>query len=71
MNKWSEIFAGLVLLIGAILIAWFSSMYDWALFGKSFDFLNAAWIVLKGSIFWMVFFVGLFLIVLGINDLRD
>ncbi len=70
MDKWSELFIGLILLIGAILVAWFSSVYDWTLFGKSFDFLHAAWLFLKGALFWIVFLVGLFLIILGISDMR-
>jgi len=71
MNKWTELFLGLILLLGIILVAWFSSVNDWTLFGKSFDFLHPAWILLKGAIFWFVFFVGLLLIILGINDLKD
>ncbi|MEK6926444.1 MAG: hypothetical protein AABW50_04160 [Nanoarchaeota archaeon] len=71
MNKWTELFTGLILLLGAILIAWLSSEYNWVLFGKSFDFLYAAWIFLKGGLFWLVFMAGLFLIILGISDLRN
>jgi len=71
MNKWSELLIGLILLIGAILIAGFSSMYDWTLFGKSLDFLHAAWMFLKGGLFWFVFLIGSFLIVLGISDMRN
>ena len=71
MNKWVEILSGLILLIGMILIAWFSSAYSWALFGKDFDFLHSAWIFLKGGIFWLVTFVGILLILLGISDLKN
>lgn len=71
MNKWVELLLGLILVIGIILIAWLSSIYDWTLFGKSFNFLQSAWIFLKGGIFWLVFFIGLFLIILGISDLKD
>jgi len=71
MNKVLEIFLGLVLLIGAILVGWVSSAYQWTLFGKNLDFFHAAWILLKGGIFWIVFFIGLLLIILGINDLKD
>jgi len=71
MNKWGELLIGLILLIGIILVAWFSSVNTWTIFGKSFDFLHAAWIVLKGAIFWGIFFVGLLLIILGISDLKD
>ena len=71
MNKWFELFAGLVLLIGVIIIAWASSNYSWVLFGKDFDFLHAGWIFLKGAVFWFVMMVALLLILLGINDLRE
>jgi hypothetical protein len=71
MNKWAELFVGLILVIGVILVAWFSSIYDWTLFGKSFDFLHAAWLFLKGGLVWLIFFIGLLLIILGITDLRD
>jgi len=71
MNKWVEILSGLILLIGMILIAWFSSAYSWTLFGKDFDFLHSAWIFLKGGIFWLVTFVGILLILLGISDLKN
>ncbi len=71
MNKWAEILAGLVLLIGMILIAWFSSAYSWTLFGKDFDFLHSAWIFLKGGIFWLVASIGVLLILLGISDLKN
>jgi len=71
MNKWTELLLGLILLIGAILVAWYSSIYSWTLFGKSFNFLSAAWIVLKGGIFWFVVLIGLLFIMLGISDLKD
>jgi len=71
MNKWLELFSGLVLLIGTILIAWASSEYSWVLFGKDLDFLHSAWIFLKGGIFWLVVMIALLFILLGINDLRE
>lgn len=71
MNKWSELLLGLILLIGAILVAWYSSVYSWTLLGKNFNFLNAAWIFLKGGIFWFVVMIGLLFIMLGISDLKD
>lgn len=71
MNRWAELLLGLILLIGVILIAWASSAYDWVLFGKNFNFLNSAWVFLKGGVFWFVAMIGLLLIILGINDLRD
>jgi hypothetical protein len=71
MNKWTELFVGLVLLIGIILIAWFSSVNNWTLFGKSLNFLYPAWIIFKGVIFWFVFLIGLLLIILGLNNLKN
>ncbi len=71
MNKWSELILGLILLIGIIVIGWLSSTYNWALFGKDLDFLHAAWIVLKGAVFWAILFVGLLLIILGISNMKD
>jgi len=71
MNKWSEILVGLILLIGVILVAWASSTYSWTIFGKDIDFLHAAWIFLKGGLFWFVAMIGLVLVMLGISDLRN
>lgn len=71
MNKWTEIFVGLVLLVGAILIGWASSAYSWTIFGKDLNFLHSAWILLKGGIFWLVIMISLVLLMLGISDLRD
>jgi hypothetical protein len=71
MNKWTELLGGLILLIGAILIAWLSSINSWTLFGKDFNFLSSAWIVLKGGLFWFVALIGLLMIVLGISDLKN
>ncbi len=71
MNKWAELLIGLVLVVGMILIAWYSSAYSWAIFGKDINFLHAAWILLKGGIFWAVILVGVLLILLGINEIRE
>lgn len=71
MNKWIELILGLILLIAVILVGWASSAYSWVLFGRDFNFLHAAWIFLKGGIFWLVTMIALLLIVLGINDLRE
>ena len=71
MNKWLEILFGLILVIGMILVAWYSAVDSWVLFGKSFNFLNAGWILLKGSVFWFVMMIGLVLILLGISNLKE
>jgi len=69
MNKWVELLVGLILFIGTILVALYSPA--WTLFGKDFNFLHAAWIFLKGGVFWLVLLIGLLLIILGINDLKE
>ena len=66
MNKWVEILAGLILLLGAIIIGWYSEQW----FGAFWDFKAAAWLVLKGGVFWGVFFVGLLFLLLGLSDLK-
>jgi len=71
MNKWFELFLGLVLVTGMILLAWSSSAYSWTLFGKDINFLHAAWLFLKGGVFWFVTGIGVLLILLGISDLKD
>ena len=71
MNKWFELILGLVLLIGVVLVGWASSVYSWVWLGRDFNFLHAAWIFLKGGIFWLVTLIAFLLIVLGINDLKE
>jgi hypothetical protein len=71
MNKWVELLLGLIIFVGIILIGWASSAYSWVIFGKDFNLLHSAWIFLKGGIFWLIFLIGLVLIVLGINDLKE
>ena len=61
MNKWAEIFFGLVLVIGAIL--------GWAFLPGNWG--EAALQFLKGGIVWIVIFVGLLFLMLGISDLKD
>lgn len=71
MNKWAEILLGLVLIIGMILISFYSSIYDWTVLGKSLNFWHAAWTFLQGGIFWAVIMLGLLFLLLGISDLRE
>ena len=74
MNKWLELLLGLVLLIGMILIAYYSSIgTGWTILGGRFslDFLHSAWTFLKGGVFWFVIMIGLLFILLGISDLRE
>ncbi|MFH1801669.1 MAG: hypothetical protein ABH804_02440 [archaeon] len=65
MNKWVEISAGLILLLGAIIISFYS--LDWGFW----NFGTAAWEVLKGSIIWIIALLGFIFIILGINDLKN
>ncbi|MFQ5531052.1 MAG: hypothetical protein ACE5ES_00390 [Candidatus Nanoarchaeia archaeon] len=69
MNKWAEILIGLVLVIGMILLAFYSQ--GWVVFGKSLYLLGPAWTVLKGGIFWFIILVGILFILLGISDLKE
>ena len=71
MNKWTEILLGLVLIIGMILLGYYSSVYMWAVGGKSLNFWHAGWEFLKGGVFWLVIMVGLLFLMLGISDLKD
>lgn len=65
MNKALEILIGLILVIGAILVAYLTLPLEF------WDFGHAAWIVLKGGVIWAVFGIGLLLLLLGISDLRN
>lgn len=67
MNKWIEILFGLFLIIGAILIAWYSSIW----WGSFWNFKHAAWEFFKGGIVWLVILIGLLFLMLGISDLND
>ena len=75
MNKWIELLFGLILVIGAIYLGWLSwagsGAGEWAIGRFSFDFFHAAWMVLKGGIFWFVLMIGVLFILLGISDLRE
>ena len=71
MNKWVEILVGLILVIGTILIAWFSGVQQWNWLGLSWDFRQAAWVILKGGVAWFVFLIGVLFLLLGISDLKN
>jgi hypothetical protein len=61
MNKWLKILSGLVFLNLAI-FAW----------GYNFwNFGEAALNFFRGGLVWMVIFVGIILIILGISELKD
>ncbi len=65
MNKWLELLLGLILLIGAILV-WFYSL-QWG----AWNFGIAAWEFFKGGLIWFVIMLGLLLIMLGMSDLKE
>ena len=67
MNKWFELLMGLVLLNGAILLAWFSG--EWG--GALWNFKHATWEFFKGGLVWFVIMIGLLFIMLGISDLKE
>ena len=66
MNKWVELFLGLILVLVPIVVAFYS--LDW--FGSTFDFWLPAWTFLKGGIFWLIVMIGALFILLGISDLK-
>jgi hypothetical protein len=63
MNKWLELFLGLILLLGTIALV-FPGMplQSWGV---------AALNVLKGGLVWIVALIGLILIILGISEMKD
>lgn len=61
MNKWFEIFLGLVLIAIAV--------YVWGM--NLYGFGEAARLFLKGGIIWFVIMISLILILLGISDIKD
>lgn len=66
MNKWLELLFGLILVIAAILVMWYSNLW-----GSFWNFKHAAWEFLKGGVFWFVLMIGILFIMLGISDLKD
>jgi len=62
MNKWTEIAVGLILVLIAVIGVFGAYTPTWA---------AATWVVLKGGIVWMIFFIGLLFLLLGISDLRN
>ena len=64
MNKWAELLVGLIFVIGAIIVAWYSQ--GWG----SWNFWAAAGEVFKGGVFWLIVGIGSLFILLGISDLK-
>lgn len=61
MNKWLELFVGLVLVIGAV-SAWILDL--WGMGAAALGFL-------KGGLVWFVIMIGALFIMLGISDLKE
>ncbi|HLF53961.1 MAG TPA: hypothetical protein VI544_02170 [Candidatus Nanoarchaeia archaeon] len=59
MNKWMEIFVGLILIVASVLISFYFPSW-----------LNAALVVLKGGILWFILGIGLLFVMLGISELK-
>ena len=68
MNKWLELIFGLILVLGGLIVAFYSQAWVWL--GVSWNFWHAAWIFLKGGVFWFVVMIGALFILLGISDLK-
>lgn len=64
MNKWAELFIGLILIIVAIVVAWFSQA--WGIW----NFWSAAGVFFKGGLFWAVVMIGALFVMLGISDIK-
>jgi len=62
MNKWLELLVGLILVVGAIFVAWYLDF--WAMGQAAITFF-------KGGIVWFVIMIGLLFIMLGISDLKE
>jgi hypothetical protein len=68
MNKWLELLLGLILIVGAVVVAFYSQ--SWAVGSWSFNFWNAAWEFLKGGVFWVIAMLGVLFVLLGLADLK-
>lgn len=64
MNKWSELFMGLILILAPIIVAWYSQ--SWGIW----NFWTAAGEFFKGGIFWLIVMIGVLFVLLGISDLK-
>jgi hypothetical protein len=64
MNKWLELLAGLILVVGAIIFAFYSQSWG------AWEFWEAAGTVFKGGLFWGIVGIGALFILLGISDLK-
>lgn len=61
MNKWAELFMGLLLIIVAV--------YFWGM--NIFGMGTAALEFLKGGVIWFIIMIGILFIMLGISDIKE
>jgi hypothetical protein len=61
MNKWIKLLLGLLVLNATVLVC----------LNDFFGFRSAALTLLKGGVVWIVFFIGILLIFLGITELKE
>lgn len=65
MNKWIELLLGLILIVGPIIVAFYSQ--TWGMW----NFWDAAGMFFKGGLFWFVLMIGVLFVLLGISDLKE
>lgn len=65
MNKWTELIAGLLLVIVPIWIAFYSQAWE------AWNFWSAAGTFFKGGLFWAIVMIGVLFLLLGISDLKE
>ncbi|MEK6825013.1 MAG: hypothetical protein AABY02_04120 [Nanoarchaeota archaeon] len=65
MNKWTELLAGVLLIIVPIIVAFYSQ--TWGIW----NFWSAAGEFFKGGLFWFVVMIGVLFVLLGISDLKE
>ncbi len=61
MNKWLEIFAGLILVLVPIYV-WIMNFWDMG---------TSAVVFFKGGLVWFVILIGVLFLMLGISDLKE
>lgn len=65
MNKWSELFVGLLFIIVPIVVAFYSQTWG------AWNFWTAAGEFFKGGLFWVLVMIGVLFVLLGLSDLRQ
>lgn len=65
MNKWTELFLGLILIIVPIFVAFYSQTWG------AWNFWSAAGTFFKGGLFWFIVMIGVLFVLLGISDLKE